>query len=185
MLYIRATGIISPQKTFEAAGFLAAPVQYEGTRLSCVEPDYKTFIDPKLIRRMSRIIKMGVAAAMKCLQEAAVKVPDAIVTGTAYGCLEDTGIFLSKMVEQREELLAPTAFIQSTHNTVGAQIALMLRCNGYNNVFVHRGFSVESALMDAMLLLAEEEATNVLVGGLDEITGNKKTEIKIQAQYQF
>jgi 3-oxoacyl-(acyl-carrier-protein) synthase len=99
-----------------------------------------------------------------------VTAPDAIVTGTAYGCLEDTGTFLSKMVEQREELLAPTAFIQSTHNTVGAQIALMLNCNGYNNVFVHRGFSFESALLDAMLLLKENEAKNVLVGGLDEIT---------------
>ena len=124
---------------------------------------------------MSRIIKMGVAAAMECLQEAAIAVPDAIVTGTAYGCLEDTGVFLTKMVEQKEELLAPTAFIQSTHNTVGAQIALMLHCNGYNNVFVHRGFSFESALLDAMMLLNEGEAGNVLVGGIDEITNASHT----------
>ncbi|MEO5889908.1 MAG: beta-ketoacyl synthase N-terminal-like domain-containing protein [Ferruginibacter sp.] len=169
-LYIRATGNISPQKTFGHAGLLTEPVEYFGNRLSCVEPDYKTIIDVKLIRRMSRIIKMGVAAAMECLEDANVEVPDAIVTGTAYGCLEDTGIFLSKMVEQQEELLAPTAFIQSTHNTVGAQIALMLHCNGYNNVFVHRGFSFESALLDAIMLLQEGEANNVLVGGVDEIT---------------
>src|SRR6185369_6984851 len=137
--------------------------------------DYKAFIDVRQIRRMSRIIKMGVAAAMECLGEAGIEVPDAIVTGTAYGCLEDTGIFLSKMVEQREELLAPTAFIQSTHNTVGAQIALMLHCNGYNNVFVHRGFSFESALLDAMLLLNEQEADNILVGGIDETTTTSHT----------
>lgn len=169
-IYIRATGNVSPQKTFGHAGFLTEPVEHIGNRLSCVEPDYKTFIDAKLIRRMSRIIKMGVAAATECLQEAGVPVPDAIVTGTAYGCLEDTGIFLSKMVEQQEELLAPTAFIQSTHNTVGAQIALMLHCNGYNNVFVHRGVSFESALLDAMMLLNEGEARSVLAGGVDEIT---------------
>lgn len=169
-LYIRATGNISPQKSFGHPAFLAEPVEHFGNRLNCVEPDYKTIIDVKLIRRMSRIIKMGVAAAMECLQEAGVAVPDAIITGTAYGCLEDTGIFLSKMVEQKEELLAPTAFIQSTHNTVGAQIALMLHCNGYNNVFVHRGFSFESALLDAMMLLEEGAAGNVLVGGIDEIT---------------
>ena len=129
-LYIRATGNISPQKTFGHPAFLTDPVEHSGNRLNCIEPDYKTIIDIKLIRRMSRIIKMGVAAAMECLQEAAIAVPDAIVTGTAYGCLEDTGVFLTKMVEQKEELLAPTAFIQSTHNTVGAQIALMLHCNG-------------------------------------------------------
>lgn len=124
----------------------------------------------KLIRRMSRIIKMGVAAASECLREADLQNPDAIVTGTAYGCLEDTGIFLGRMVEQQETLLAPTAFIQSTHNTIGAQIALQLQCNNYNNAFVHRGFSFESALLDAMLLLKEGDAQNVLVGAIDEIT---------------
>ena len=170
-LFIRAAGNISPQNTFGQAPLLTLPVEHAGTHLPAVEPDYKSFIDVKLIRRMSRIIKMGVAAAMECLREAGVAVPDAVVTGTAYGCLEDTGVFLSKMVEQEEELLTPTAFIQSTHNTVGAQIALMLHCNGYNNVFVHRGFSFESALQDAMMLLQEEEVKNVLVGGLDETTG--------------
>ena len=104
-MYIRATGNISPQKTFGHLPFLTETVEYTGNRLTCVEPDYKEFIDAKLIRRMSRIIQMGVAAAMECLKEAGVKSPDAIVTGTAYGCLEDTGLFLKKMVEIKEELL--------------------------------------------------------------------------------
>jgi 3-oxoacyl-[acyl-carrier-protein] synthase II len=169
-MYIRATGNISAQKTFGHPPFLTEPVEYSGSRLGCIEPDYKEIIDVKLIRRMSRIIRMGVAAAMECLQEAGVKVPDAIVTGTAYGCLQDTGLFLTKMVEFNEELLTPTAFIQSTHNTIGAQIGLMLKCNNYNNTFVHRGFSFESALLDGMLLLKEKEAANVLVGAVDEIT---------------
>jgi 3-oxoacyl-(acyl-carrier-protein) synthase len=169
-MYIRATGNISPQKTFGHLPFLTEPVEYSGNRLACVEPDYKEFIDVKLIRRMSRIIRMGVAAAMECLQESGVKVPEAIVTGTAYGCLEDTGLFLTKMVEYNEELLTPTAFIQSTHNTIGAQIGLMLQCNNYNNAFVHRGFSFESALLDGMMLLKEKEVSNVLVGAIDETT---------------
>jgi 3-oxoacyl-[acyl-carrier-protein] synthase II len=169
-MYIRATGNISPQKTFGHPPFLTEPIEYSGSRLACAEPDYKEIIDVKLIRRMSRIIRMGVAAAMECLQEAGVKQPDAIITGTAYGCLEDTGLFLSKMIEYREELLTPTAFIQSTHNTIGAQIGLMLQCHNYNNTFVHRGFSFENALLDGMLLLKEKEAANVLVGAVDEIT---------------
>lgn len=169
-MYIRATGNISAQKTFGHQPLPAAPVVYPGNRLVCIEPDYKEFIDVKLIRRMSRIIRMGVAAAMECLKEAGIAVPDAIVTGTAYGCLEDTGLFLGKMVENKEELLTPTAFIQSTHNTIGAQIGLMLHCNHYNNAFVHRGFSFESALLDGMMLLKEKDASNVLVGAVDEIT---------------
>lgn len=139
-------------------------------RLRCVEPDYAAFIDPRLIRRMSRVVKMGTAAAMACLREAGLEQPGAILTGTTYGCMEDTEQFLHKMVAQNEEMLAPTAFIQSTHNTIGGQIALMLQCHAYNNTFVHRAFSFEHALMDAMLLLREGEAPNALVGGLDEIT---------------
>lgn len=169
-VYIRATGNISPQKTFGHPPLLQQMVVQEGNRMRCTEPDYSAFIDVKMIRRMSRIIKMGVASAMECLQEAGVTNPEAIVTGTAYGCLEDTGIFLKKMVLQNEEMLTPTAFIQSTHNTIGAQIALLLQCHGYNNTFVHRGFSFESALLDAMMLLEESNAANVLVGAVDEIT---------------
>lgn len=174
-MYIRATGNISPQKTFGHQPLVNEPVAYTGNRLTCIEPDYKEFIDPKQIRRMSRIIRMGVAAAMECLQEAEIKTPDAIITGTAYGCLEDTNTFLTKMVEFNEELLTPTSFIQSTHNTIGAQISLMLQCNNYNNAFVHRGLSFESALLDGMLLLKEGEADSVLVGAIDEITNTSHT----------
>ena len=94
--FIRATGNISPQQSFGHGPLLQQIVTQTGNRLHCTEPDYLNYIDAKAIRRMSRIIKMGVAAAMECLQEAAVQNPDAIVMGTAYGCLDDTGIFLKK-----------------------------------------------------------------------------------------
>jgi 3-oxoacyl-(acyl-carrier-protein) synthase len=74
------------------------------------------------------------------------------------------------MVERGEELLTPTSFIQSTHNTIGAQVALLLHCNNYNNTFVNGGSSFECSLLDAQMLLQEGEAQNVLVGGIDEIT---------------
>ena len=169
-MYIRATGNISPQLTYGHLSFLSETVEYFGNRLKCIEPDYKGVIDSKQIRRMSRVIRMGVASALECLHEAGIEMPDAITTGTAYGCLEDTGIFLSRMIEFNEELLSPTAFIQSTHNTIGAQIGLLIHCNNYNNAFVHSGFSFESALLDAIMLLKDKEASNVLIGAVDEIT---------------
>lgn len=169
-IYIRSAACISPQKTFGDVGFLTNPVEYNQTRLNAIEPDYKEFVDPKLIRRMSHIIKMGVAAGQECLKNGNITMPGAIVTGTAYGCLEDTISFLTRIIEQDEELLPPTAFIQSTHNTVAAQIALTLKCHQYNNTFVHKGISFESALLDAIMLLKEREADNILVGGTDEMT---------------
>ncbi len=174
-IFIRASGIISPQMTFGNVAFPSRLLPAQRDMMKCIEPDYTKLIDPKLIRRMSRIIKMGVAAALDCLQEAGTKTPDAIITGTAYGCLEDTEIFLKKLVENKEELLTPTSFIQSTHNTVGAQIALLLQCHKYNNTHVHRGFSFENAILDAFLLLQENEAGLVLVGGVDELTSISHT----------
>jgi len=174
-IYIQSAAAISPQKTFGQVPFLTEPVTYSGNRLQVVEPDYKNLIDAKLLRRMSRIIKMGVSTATACLQEAGENDPGAIVTGTAYGCLEDTGVFLTETIQRNEELPPPTAFIQSTHNTVGAQIALMLKCHHYNNTFVHNGFSFESALLDSVMLLKEKEAHNVLAGSADELTDNSYT----------
>jgi len=174
-VFIRSAACISPQNTFGNESFLGEVVEYNGTRLRAIEPDYKAFVDPKSLRRMSHIIKMGVAAAMECLQNGDVNMPGAIITGTAYGCLEDTVTFLTRIIEQEEEMLPPTAFIQSTHNTVGAQIALMLKCHAYNNTFVHKGISFESALLDAMMLLKEKEADNILVGGTDEMTDTSFT----------
>src|ERR1700761_6514025 len=154
-LYIRSSACISPQNTFGRDSFPAETVAYTGTRLKIIAPDYKEFIDPKLARRMSGIIKMGVATAMECLKKTEVNMPGAIITGTAYGCLEDTVTFLTRTIEQNEELLPPTAFIQSTHNTVAAQVALTLGCHNYNNTFVHKGVSFESALQDAVMFLNE------------------------------
>jgi 3-oxoacyl-[acyl-carrier-protein] synthase II len=67
-MFIRALASISPQQSFGAAHLPVDPVVYHSNRLSCIEPDYKEWIDPKMIRRMSRIIKMGVATASLCLK---------------------------------------------------------------------------------------------------------------------
>lgn len=166
-IYLTGAACISPQPTLaERVGEAPAAV---GNRLRCIEPDYKTYIDLRLIRRMSRVVKMGTAAAVACLRDAGVAMPGAILTGTAYGCVEDTEAFLQRMIAQNEEMLTPTAFIQSTHNTIGGQIALLLQCHAYNNTYVHRAFSFEHALLDALSLLREDEADTALVGGVDEM----------------
>jgi len=182
--YIRSAASISPQNTFNHSGFLNEIVEYQTNRLNSIEPDYNEIIDPKQIRRMSRIIKMSIAAAFTCLKDAGVTNPDAIITGTAYGCLEDTGTFLANTIEYEEEPIAPTAFVQSTHNTIGAQIALLLKCHQYNNTFVSGGASFENALQDAMMFLAEQYSSNVLVGGMDEITDASHTVLSRMGLYK-
>src|SRR5215510_12284905 len=97
-LYLRSVGLISAQKTQGEDFFSSVPIKNNGDELRCIEPDYSQWIDPKWMRRMSRVIKMGTAAAMECLSQAEIKSPDAIITGSAYGCLEDTEVFLKKLV---------------------------------------------------------------------------------------
>lgn len=169
--YIQGIGAVSPQKTFTGEGFLLDIVEYEDVHyIKCIEPAYNDYLDPMAARRMSRIVKMGVCAAVKCLHDAGIENPDAIITGTGLGCIEDTEKFLGSVYASEEKLLNPTPFIQSTHNTVAAAIALKLKCNNYNNTYVHRGFSFESALFDGMMLLQEGSASTVLTGGMDELT---------------
>ena len=142
--------------------------------ISTNEPDYKEFIqDAGLRRRMSRVIRMSVASAMLAMREANHESFDAIVTGTGWGCLSDTEKFLVSIINNDERLLNPSSFIQSTSNTVGAQIALMTADKCYNSTYVHGSSSFESALADAHLLLKEGKRV-VLAGGFDELTPTKR-----------
>jgi len=174
-IYINGLGNISPQKTFDNALFLDEVVAVESNRLKCLDPNYKEYISGDMARRMSRIIKMGIAASNICLKDAGSPFPDAIITGTGLGCIEDTEKFLSNMIMNNEEFLTPTSFIQSTHNTVSAQIALLLKCHNYNFTYVNRGISFESALLDSLIQLRVGQAMTVLLGGVDELTDNSFT----------
>lgn len=147
----------------------------DNNRLPVVEPDYTQFIAPMQLRRMSKAVRMGVAAARMSLTGAGLERPDALSIGTAMGCLQDTEVFLAKMTEQNEQMLTPTAFIQSTHNTVAGQIALLTGCNGHNLTYVHRGLSTEHALINAWLYLKQHPGETVLTGGLDELTASSYT----------
>ena len=160
-VYIHSIGQIAPDASVNDA---------INGRLNCIEPDYTAFFDSRTIRRISRIIKIGTASAMMALRNANLEMPGAIIVGTGFGCLEDTSLFLRKMITNKEETLNPTPFIFSTHNSIASQIALQLKCHAYNSTYSHRNFSFESALLDAFLLIKEEETNNVLVGAADELT---------------
>lgn len=138
--------------------------------VNACEPDYKEIItNAGQRRRMSRIIKMGVSAALTSLQGYTSSQIDAIITATGLGCLSDTEKFMTSLIDSEERLLNPTPFIQSTPNTIGGQIALLCQINAYNVTYTHRGFSFETALIDAMMRI-DEGNNNVLVGAMDEIT---------------
>lgn len=166
--YINGAGVISPQKTFDNGEFLPELTRYDDNILTCVLPNFKDYINPFQMRRLSRMLRMGLSAATICLRNAGIKTPDAIITATGYGFQADMGKFLNEIMTQDEQQLTPTYFMQSTHNALSGLIALSVKCMGYNNTYASKGFAFETALHDAMLLLQEKEAANVLVGSFDE-----------------
>lgn len=171
-IYINGLGTVSPAGEIVDGALTGMPTG-SAAWLKCVDPTYAGFIEPTNIRRMGRLIKMALVAAKKCLLDGGVGVPDAIITGTGLGCMEDTEKFLKTVLADEGSMASPTAFIHSTHNTISSQIAISLKCQGYNSTYVHRAFSFESAVMDAVMQLAEEKpeaVRNLLVGGADEMS---------------
>lgn len=157
MIYINGIAGIYPAIPLNENGYHAAE-----------EPDYGTILSPIQLRRMSRLMRMGLWAGISALRNSGVEMPDAIITATGLGPNEDTERFLRTYVGERG-IGSPTAFIQSTHNAVGGQIALTLSCTGYNITYSQGTLSFESALMDADLLLRNESDT-ILCGAMDEVT---------------
>lgn len=141
-----------------------------------VEADeFKTLVpDAGMRRRMSKVLKESVGAAAKCISRSCE--PDAIITATGLGCLADSEKFLQNIVRDNEELLNPTPFIQSTFNTAGGQIALLSANHCYNMTYVNRSSSFADALTDALMMLEDGEAANVLAGAFDE---NIETSVRI------
>ncbi len=166
--YINGVGCISTQKTFDTVFLEEAVYNQNDTILSIVPPVYKDYISPAAIRRMAKGVKNGIVASALALKDANLENVDAIITGTGLGCIEDSEKFLKNILDNNEEFLTPTSFIQSTHNTVGAQIALSMQCKGYNFTYVNGAVSFESALLDAKMQIEENEANSILVGGVDE-----------------
>ena len=133
-----------------------------------ITPEEMPKIPPMVSRRLSGVLKRALLTALVTLKREGISSPDAIITGTAMGCVKETTDFLREIEKNGESLLKPTNFIQSTHNTIGSLIAIYTHSHGYNNTFSHGKDSLRSALLDAKQQIELGEIQNALVGLYDE-----------------
>lgn len=166
--YVNGSGIISPQLTYDDQQFLETIQEYHANVLTCITPDFKAYINPIQLRRLSRMLRIGLSAATICMRNANTEKIDGVIVGTGYGFLIDTAKFLEEVLSQNEKHIPPTHFMQSTYNTLAGLVALSLKCTGYNNTHVSKGFAFEAALHDAMMQLNENNTFNFLIGSYDE-----------------
>lgn len=134
------------------------------------DPDYAGMFPVMEARRLSRLMKRALAVSKQTLGKAGLAVPDAIITGTGLGCIENTEFFLRSLLGLSDAPLRPTHFMQSTHNTISSLIAIKLQCHGYNATYSQGGVSFESALLDAFVQLQSGRIGNALVGAFEEMT---------------
>ena len=130
--------------------------------------DIKKYVKPLEARRMGKLMKSSLLSSLEALQQAGIDSPDAIITGTTYGCLENSERLLEQMKTEGEGMLKPTYFMQSTHNTISSNIAIKTHCHGYNVTYTQGNKSLPWAILDAEMLLASGKVKNVLVGWHDE-----------------
>lgn len=150
--------------------WMDSPVRYTEPLVRSVDPDFKQFVSAGDARRMGRLLKRAIATSVSALQDAGVEHPDAIITGTGFGSIENTELFLDQLVRQGEEMLKPTQFMQSTHNTVSSLIGIHTKSHGYNCTYSHKGLSFDSALYDAWLQMKLCRIGTALVGSHDEMS---------------
>lgn len=165
MFYIHQASCISPQQTFKEVDLtvLHEPVD---KRLNAIEPVYDG-IPPGVLRRMSKLVRMGVAAAMHTLQNNPV--PNGIIMGSLNTGKDDAVKFLNQIIDYEEGMLTPMSFVQSTPNAVAAQVALLTRNHGYNISHLHMGVAFEMAAIDADMMLQENPSHHYLLGAVDDM----------------
>ena len=132
--------------------------------------EIRDYLKPLESRRMGKLMKSSLLASLKALALAGVSKPDAIITGTDLGCIENSEQLLLQLMREGETCLGPTLFMQSTHNTISSNIAIRLGCHGYNITYSQDEDSMMWALRDARKLLESGLCKTVLVGYHSETT---------------
>lgn len=175
-IYIQSIEQISIQEPLSEKWFLS-PIPYQtDTYNGFINPDFKPYFTPIAARRLDNLLKVSVVTAKKAIENAGAALENGagslqgIILGTGLGSIEMTEKFLLSMIGNNEEFLQPTAFTNSTHNTLCTLIALTLQCQGYNTTYSHGGMSFDSALLDSLLQFRNNRLNNVLVCADDYIT---------------
>ncbi len=76
-IYIDGSGAVVPQSTVNPSDLLSEITEYNERFLQVIPPNYRDYIDVKLLRRMSKIVKMSMVSSQIAMKEAGVDQVDA------------------------------------------------------------------------------------------------------------
>ena len=150
--------------------WMSAPVYCREPYARAVDPDFRLWLSPAESRRLGRILKRALVIGRVIADKTGIGTPDAILVGTGLGCMENTERILEPLCRDGEQMLSPTHFMQSTHNTIAALLAIHSGAHGYNITYSHKDLSFDLALQDACMQFRAGALRTALVGGFDELT---------------
>lgn len=168
-VYIKTATQISMQQPLSEE-WMTAPVEHTEPYVRSLDPNFRDWLNPLESRRMGKIMRRALVTAQKVMHDSGVQQPDAVITGTGLGCIENTELFLDQLCREGEEMLKPTYFMQSTHNTISSLISIHDHLHGYNTTYSHKSVSFDSAFLDAYTQLLLGDIHTALVTGNDEMT---------------
>ena len=162
------SSLILSDTPIELAQATYKPAQTVVTIDQTDDTDLAQYISPAEARRMTPQMRRIVVAAKRALNEAGINQPDAIVCATQWGCMLQSMRFLQDMIDSNEQQLKPTPFIQSTHNTIASQIAILTGNHGYNSTYSQGTQSLQCAISDIETQMSLGLIRNALVLEFDE-----------------
>jgi len=168
-VYIKSAAMISLQKPL-CDEWMDNPRRPQEAYLRADDPVFSEFIPPMQARRMGLLLRRAVVTSEVAVRDSGIAVPEAVVSGTGLGCMENTERVLS-VLRCGEEGVGPTDFMQSTHNTIASTVAIRLGLHGYNCTYSQGDVSFECALLDAFVHISAGRFSSALVLGNDEMTG--------------
>ena len=125
--YINGIGCVSPQRTWDSKAFSGETTEYNARMIQCLEPEVDPGLDDKYLRRMNRLLRLGWTAAKICLDDAGNVKPDAIVTGSGWGSVQDSEKFLMSIYKNKESLESSRKFVMEYGKENLAQVYTEVR----------------------------------------------------------
>jgi 3-oxoacyl-[acyl-carrier-protein] synthase II len=156
------------------------PILHQGVPLEL--PAYRAdterlqdFVPLRALRRVDRFSRLGMLGAYLALEDAGILSEGSqsrlgVIIATGLGPTGITFAFEDTFIQAGDICASPTYFANSVHNSVAANISLLLGATGPNSTVSQFHLSVPAALQTAWLWLAEGRVDRVLFGAVDELS---------------
>lgn len=134
------------------------------------EPEIPAGIDPRAVRRSTRLGRLALGVANEALLRAGLAAPPedtGLVVGTALADLDETAGFLGGIHTRGARFASPQCFQRSVHGAVAGELAILFGLRGYNLTVSEGMASGEVALSAALLALQAGRAPRCLVVAVD------------------